>query len=461
MPTYYFLVFTGTYTLVQALIQFIFSLIAIAQHYCVINFLRGYPLLIYIRMLYFHNPSSCGTDINIGESLEGVANEAYVYIASMSFVTTRAFIFSCISIGLSVLWAAGSIVLIKGGWRKHHSNHVHWPWVAISFLVGLEDIVGILCYINDSFHTETLRDSLEFINGVGSGFGNNNPSTKWASRTMALLHGRFGICLLINLGLIVFTILDCSRYRTSVTSSVRSILYIHLSRICHNLIMLEIERTGNLNTSPDASSKAEEGSDEPTSSEPSEPAPVPKIPRPGLSQSFRSMKDMLFRRSASMNSLDNRNKNRVNFMAEESASDPIHPPRSFENLIAEQQRRLRGATVDTAGRRGSMQAARSLPHLNTINVQETSRGVRSAAGQLPGQMPWAYIAGAPANRMRDQLPPDEDLPPVPLPDYTALQSHRKASVHRAASSLSSLTQKKDYTNSKSSHPGSAQVDVLY
>ncbi|XP_063632926.1 uncharacterized protein LOC134804001 [Cydia splendana] len=446
MPTYYFLVFTGTYTLVQALIQFIFSLIAIAQHYCVINFLRGYPLLIYIRLLYFHNPSSCGTDINIGESLEGVANEAYVYIASMSFVTTRAFIFSCVSIGLSVLWAAGSIVLIKGGWRKHHSNHVHWPWVAVSFLVGLEDIVGILCYINDSFHTEvskcikTLRDSLEFINGVGSGFGNNNPSTKWASRTMALLHGRFGICLVINLGLIIFTILDCSRYRTSVTSS-------------------EIERTGKLDTSPDASSKAEEGSEEPASSEPSEPVPVPTIPRPGLSQSFRSMKDMLFRRSASMNSLDNRNKNRVNFIGEESTSDPIQPPRSFENLIAEQQRRLRGATVDTAGRRGSMQAARSLPHLSTTNVQETSRGVRSTAGQLPGQMPWAYIAGAPANRMRDQLPPDEDLPPVPLPDYTALQSHRKASVHRAASSLSSLTQKKDYTNSKSTSKSHREYSV--
>ncbi|XP_061704193.1 uncharacterized protein LOC133515633 isoform X2 [Cydia pomonella] len=287
---------------------------------------------------------------------------------------------------------------------------------------------------------QTLRDSLEFINGIGSGFGNNNPSTKWASRTMAILHGRFGIFLLINLGLIIFTILDCSRYRTSVTSS-------------------EIEPTRNLDTSPEASSKAEEGSDERTSSEPSEP--MPKIPRPGLSQSFRSMKDMLFGRSVSMNSLDNRNKNRVNFMAEESTSNPIHPPHSFENLIAEQQRRLRGATVDTAGRRGSMQAARSLPHLSTTNVQETSRGGRSIAGQLPGQMPWAYIAGAPANRMRDQLPPDEDLPPVPLPDYTALQSHRKASVHRAASSLSSLTQKKDYTNSKSSHPGSAQVDVLY
>ncbi|XP_063547106.1 uncharacterized protein LOC134754701 [Cydia strobilella] len=427
MPTYYFLVFTGTYTLVQALIQFIISLIAIAQHYCVINFLRGYPLLIYIRMLYFHNPSSCGTDINIGESLEDVANEAYVYQASMSFVTTRAFIFSCISIGLSVLWAAGSIVLIKGGWRKHHSNHVHWPWVAVSFLVGLEDIVGILCYINDSFHTEVSKSPR---------------ITKWASRTMALLHGRFGICLLINLGLIIFTILDCSRYRTSVTSS-------------------EIERTGNLTTSPEASSKAEEGSDEPTLSEPSEPVLVTNIPRPGLTRSFRSMKDMLFRRSASMNSLENRSKHRVNFMGEVSTSNPIQPPHSFENLIAEQQRRLRGATVDTAGRRGSMQTATSLPHLTTTNMQETSRGGRSTAGQLPGQMPWAYIAGAPANRMRDQLPPDEDLPPVPLPDYTAFQSHRKASVHRAASSLSSLTQKKDYTKSKSSHPGSAQVDVLY
>ncbi|XP_048005323.1 uncharacterized protein LOC125241067 isoform X1 [Leguminivora glycinivorella] len=440
MPTYYFLVFTGTYTLVQALVQFIIALVAIAQHFCVINFLRGYPLLIYIRLLYFHNPSSCGTDINIGETLENVANEAYVYISSMPVVTTRAFIFSCISFGLSVFWVAGSIVLIKGGWRKHHSNHVHWPWVAVSFFVALEDIVGVLCYINDSFHTATLKESLEFINGISSGFGNNNPSTIWASRSLALLHGRFGIFLLINVGLIVFTILDCSRYRTSDTSS-------------------EVGGTGNLETSPEASSKVEEGSER-SSSGPSQPGAgeLPRIPRPGLSQSFRSMKDMLFGRSLSLNSLDNRNKNRVNFLPEESTLDPVHSPRSFENLIAEQQRRLRGTGVDTSGRRGSLQPARSQPHL-TSNAQETARGGRSTAGQLPGQMPWAYIAGAPANRMRDQLPPDEDLPPVPLPDYTALQSGRKASVHRAASSLSSLTQKKDY---KSSHPGSSgQVDVLY
>ncbi|XP_048005324.1 uncharacterized protein LOC125241067 isoform X2 [Leguminivora glycinivorella] len=376
MPTYYFLVFTGTYTLVQALVQFIIALVAIAQHFCVINFLRGYPLLIYIRLLYFHNPSSCGTDINIGETLENVANEAYVYISSMPVVTTRAFIFSCISFGLSVFWVAGSIVLIKGGWRKHHSNHVHWPWVAVSFFVALEDIVGVLCYINDSFHTA------------------------------------------------------------------------------------EVGGTGNLETSPEASSKVEEGSER-SSSGPSQPGAgeLPRIPRPGLSQSFRSMKDMLFGRSLSLNSLDNRNKNRVNFLPEESTLDPVHSPRSFENLIAEQQRRLRGTGVDTSGRRGSLQPARSQPHL-TSNAQETARGGRSTAGQLPGQMPWAYIAGAPANRMRDQLPPDEDLPPVPLPDYTALQSGRKASVHRAASSLSSLTQKKDY---KSSHPAgsSGQVDVLY
>lgn len=54
---------------------------------------------------------------------------------------------------------------------------------------------------------------------------------------------------------------------------------------------------------------------------------------------------------------------------------------------------------------------------------------RGTAAELQGQLPWAYIPAS-AHRMRDQLPSDEDLPPVPLPDYTAIPSFRKACKFR-------------------------------
>lgn len=50
---------------------------------------------------------------------------------------------------------------------------------------------------------------------------------------------------------------------------------------------------------------------------------------------------------------------------------------------------------------------------------------RGTAAELQGQLPWSYIPATP-HRMRDQLPPDEELPPVPVPDYTLHPKYRKA-----------------------------------
>lgn len=55
--------------------------------------------------------------------------------------------------------------------------------------------------------------------------------------------------------------------------------------------------------------------------------------------------------------------------------------------------------------------------------------------EVNSQKPWSYIPPN-VNRMRDQLPADEELPPVPVPDYIVHPSYRKASVHRAGSTLS-------------------------
>lgn len=50
---------------------------------------------------------------------------------------------------------------------------------------------------------------------------------------------------------------------------------------------------------------------------------------------------------------------------------------------------------------------------------------RGTAAELQGQLPWSYIPPS-AHRMRDNLPEDEDLPPVPVPDYTLHPKYRKA-----------------------------------
>ncbi|XP_073954071.1 uncharacterized protein isoform X3 [Choristoneura fumiferana] len=368
-----FLITTGIITLIQAAFQTVYASFALAQYFCVIDFLRTYPLLIFIRILYFHNPDSCGARVNIGESIEELADQAFVLIQREPFTTERTFIINCISLGLSALWVVGSILIIKSGTRKHHSNHSHWPWLIITLAVTLLDVIAVITFANDSFHTK------------------------------------------------------------------------------------EIER--NQVTSFEANSDDKE-SDEVTTRSPS--VEVARIPRPGLSQSFRTMKNFLFNRTASpqagsTNSINGgRTRNRAVNFPEEIEMTP-----TFENLIVEQHRRLHTAIIDTSGRRSPGQGSRLTRTLSFNNLPETSRGRRGTAVELQGQMPWSYMP-APANRMRDQLPPDEDLPPVPLPDYTAIQSARKASVHRAASSLSSITQKKEYNTSyPSPHPMATRFDVLY
>ncbi|XP_073954063.1 uncharacterized protein isoform X2 [Choristoneura fumiferana] len=375
-----FLITTGIITLIQAAFQTVYASFALAQYFCVIDFLRTYPLLIFIRILYFH----------------------------------------------------------KSGTRKHHSNHSHWPWLIITLAVTLLDVIAVITFANDSFHTKTLEQIMQYINGSASGIGNTIIWTEWAAWLMVLIYSRFVVLLLVNAFLMVYAVVDCTRFRSSATSS-------------------EIER--NQVTSFEANSDDKE-SDEVTTRSPS--VEVARIPRPGLSQSFRTMKNFLFNRTASpqagsTNSINGgRTRNRAVNFPEEIEMTP-----TFENLIVEQHRRLHTAIIDTSGRRSPGQGSRLTRTLSFNNLPETSRGRRGTAVELQGQMPWSYMP-APANRMRDQLPPDEDLPPVPLPDYTAIQSARKASVHRAASSLSSITQKKEYNTSyPSPHPMATRFDVLY
>nr|XP_013189143.1 unnamed protein product [Amyelois transitella] len=439
------MVTAGVVTLLQALGQLFFSSLCLAQYFCVIDFLRGLPLLLYVRILYFHNPGPCGVRVNIGEVIDGIANQAFVLITQESMPVFRTFLINCISLGLSVPWVLSSIFIIMGGARNDKSKGVRFPWIMTTLTVCALDLVATVIYANDSFHTRTLSDIMEFVNGVASGLGGANLDTSWAAWIMVLVYSRLVVLFVFNLLLLVFVIVDCNADRR-----------------------VEVD-TGVQVEAPTISTQTTSDKDLDTDSLTSEP---PRIPRPFLSRSFRRMKEFLFKKPSpppqrttsvpeSINESPHRSphaqhvnidKKTVNF-----PENLLSLPQRLENMIAEQQRRLDNAVIDTSGRRSPPRTSQSMPHLNLASAQD-NHGRRGTAAELQGQLPWAYIP-APAHRMRDQLPPDEDLPPVPLPDYTAIQPFRKASVHRAASSLSSLIQKREALGQ--SRPTLNQSDVLY
>ncbi|XP_031767361.1 uncharacterized protein LOC113521361 isoform X2 [Galleria mellonella] len=433
----------GVVTLLQAVTQMILTGLGLAQYFCLIDFLKELPLVIYIRILYFHNPEYCGVRINIGHAIDGMINQAFVSLNQEPLTTFRTFVINFTSFGLSILWMIASVIIIIGGAKNKQSKGMRWPWITVTVAVCGVDLVATVIYANDSFHTRTLSDIMEYINGIASGTGGMDLDTSWASWVMVILYSRFVVFFFVNMFFIISVIIDGNAIR----------------RIdVHAAVQVE---------APTMADDATSNKDTETSSLPSRNT---RIPRPGLSQSFRRMKELLFGKpspptarsnSETLNSSPLRSthtqlgetdkKRTVNF-----PENLLSLPQRLENLIAEQQRRLDTAVIDTSGRRSPPRISQSMPQLNTASEQD-SRG-RGTAAELQGQLPWAYIPSS-AHRMRDQLPPDEDLPPVPLPDYTAIQPFRKASVHRAASSLSSLIQKREAL--VQSRPTITQSDVLY
>ncbi|KAM3968612.1 uncharacterized protein ACR2FA_012124 [Aphomia sociella] len=441
------MVTAGVVTLLQAVTQTILTAMGLAQYYCLIDFLRELPLLIYIRLLYFHNPGPCGVRINIGQAIDGMADQAFVLLTQEPLTSFRTFIINATSLGLGIFWILASVTIIIGGAKSKQSKTMRWPWITFTVAICILDLVATVTYANDSFHTRTLSDIMEYIDGVASGIGGMDLDTSWASWMMVLLYSRFGIFFFVNIFFIISIIIDGNAVR-----------------------QINVETAVQV----EAPTMTDETSDKDmdTSSLPSRSA---RIPRPGLSQSFRRMKTMLFKKLSppavhsnpeSLNYSPDRliyifyiadadRKRTVNF-----PENLLSLPQRLENLIAEQRRKLDKAVIDTSGRHSPPRASQSMPQLNSAStpLNQDTHGRRGTAAELQGQLPWAYIPAS-AHRMRDQLPPDEDLPPVPLPDYTAIQPFRKASVHRAASSLSSLIQKRDAL--AHSRTTITQSDVLY
>ncbi|CAB3225678.1 unnamed protein product [Arctia plantaginis] len=461
------MVTAGITTLLQAAGQLVFTALSIAQYFCLIDFLRELPLLLYIKILYFHNPETCGTRINIGQSIDGIANQAFVLITNLPIQTFRTFIINCTSLGLSVLWIITSVVIILGGAKNKQSKAMRWPWIIVTVAICGVDLVAAVIYANESFHTRTLSDIMDLINGVSSGTSNTELDTSWASWIMVLLYSRFVVLFVLNVFLLILVIVSLNMKPETKTD----VLELEAPTPILNAPPAVQVSTGvqsspiptpplpTVPTAQDSSERYEE-----TVSVLSEVQPTTRIPRAGFSKSFQRMKSFLFSKSPSPEVHQRRSPPESVLVSPEISPRAQHVdmkrtvnfpksllslPQRLENIIAEQQRRLDRSVIDTSGRNSPPRASQSMPQLDTTSTAPTDgRGRRGTTAELQGQLPWAYIP-APAHRMRDQLPPDEDLPPVPLPDYTALQPVKKASVHRAASSLSSLTQRKDYVASQS------------
>ncbi|KAL4717643.1 hypothetical protein ACJJTC_000792 [Scirpophaga incertulas] len=419
------LIFAGVTTIFQSIGQMIYCSLALAQYYCVVDFMRELPILVYLKIIYFHNPDMCGARVNIGSVIDSIADQAFVLLNKEPLTGFRTFIINCVNLSISGCWILASIILIMGGARNSDSKLVRWPWVLTTVAATGADLVATVIYANDSFYTRTLSDTMEFIGGVVSGIADTTLDTTWVAWVMVLLYSRFVVFFGINILLLLFVIVDCNSPIPINTST-----------------QVEVPMTLDAYTSD---------KDSDILSIVSESRPLAKLPRPGLRRSFLRMKRFLFNRNLqrSPSNLEsykstpecsprvphrNVDKKTVNF-----PENLLSLPQRLENLIAQQQRRLDEAVIDTAVRTSPPRASQSMPQLSS---HQDAKGRRGTAAELQGQLPWAYIPAS-ANRMRDQLPPDEDLPPVPLPDYSAIQPFRKASVHRAASSLSSLLYKRE------------------
>ncbi|CAH0402019.1 unnamed protein product [Chilo suppressalis] len=442
------LITAGVITLLQSIGQMIYSSLALIQYFCIVDFLREIPMLIYVKIMYFHNPGPCGIRINIGQAIDGIANQAFVLINNEPLTVYRTFLINSVNLGLSVFWIIGSLIVIMGGAKNTAAKSVRWPWALATVAAIGADIVAVVIYIDDSFYTRTLADMMEHIGGVVTGLAGSNLDTSWVAWVMVILYSRFVVLFLVNVLLLTIVIVDCNAPIRPIT-------------------------TGTQVESPATNDACTSDKESDVFSTTSETRLFAKLPRPSLSRSFRRMKEFLFNRPAMpvLRSTSNAESNKTTPERSLRAQPPepdkkrtvnfpenlLSLPQRLENLIAEQQRRLDHAVIDTAGRNSPPRASQSMPQLSSEDHRD-ARGRRGTAAELQGQLPWAYVPSS-AHRMRDQLPPDEDLPPVPLPDYTAIQPFRKASVHRAASSLSSLLHKRDAF--AQSRPTITESDVLY
>ncbi|XP_061382307.1 uncharacterized protein LOC116778095 isoform X3 [Danaus plexippus] len=403
--------FAGVITMLQAVTQAIFSSLSLAQYFCLIDFLRDLPFLIYIKILYLHNPD-CGSRINIGKVIEGIPDQAFVLLTNEPLTVTRTFYINSASLGLSVLWFLASIILMAGKEKSGYLRPLRWPWVFISIAVCGCDVVATVIFANDSFYTRTLTEVMDYIGGTISGIGNKQLDTSLTAWIMVALYSRFAVFFVINLILIVIVVLDKSKPQPDIsiiespivpalppppplpppqpplpqitqsqTPKPQVVTPVHLPirRVSEPIVARKVSNSADdrtvlsipLSNITEASTSTRDIEDSSIREDSS------KIPRAGFNNAFRTMKRFLFtkpsisqrasvldssytspERSPKIHHREIDKKRTVNFPA-----NLLSLPQRLENMIAEQQRRLDNAVIDT-GRSSPPRASQSLPQLN-------------------------------------------------------------------------------------------------
>ncbi|XP_048488760.1 uncharacterized protein LOC105380538 isoform X3 [Plutella xylostella] len=458
------LIIAGIATLLQGAVQLLASAWALAEYFCVFNLLRDLPILIYLRILYFHNPT-CSTRVTIGPYIDGMSNQAFVLLTSQSVPVYRTFLVNSVYLGLSVVWMATSAVLILGGARDSRSLHVRWPWMVVMVVTFAVDICASVTYITDSFHTRTLAELVHFVGGTLSGAAGVTADSSWTAWVMVMVYCRLIVVLLFNLFLLVCILVDCG---------------------------IPAHFDWNQTLPPPSSSKRRGDPENPEDPE----EPETRIPRVSILRRVPTWlgrspparePPRFYRRPSTPDMMDSPDrtpplsvpgtpelpkKRSVNF-----PENLLSLPQRLENMIVQQQKRLDSAVVDTSGR-SATPSPQDMPTihqaLNSATATSTavvtapgtasshvdSKGRRNTAIELQGQLPWTYIPPT-THHMRDQLPPDEELPPVPVPDYTLHPKYRKASVHRAGSTVSQGPRPQNYYRPSHRSQQIMESDVLY
>ncbi|XP_022118482.2 uncharacterized protein LOC110995568 isoform X2 [Pieris rapae] len=378
--------FAGVASCTQAAVQIVMSALSLAQYFCLIDFLQDLPELLYIKILYYHNPAICGQRVNIGQSLTEVSNQAFVLIRLEPFTVTRTFYINCVHLGLGVLWFFSSIILIAS-WSNNRKTPTKWPWIVITIGICALDVVAIVIFANDVFFTRTLNEIMNYIGATASGLGNTVLDTRLAVWIMIAVYGRLGVFFLFNI--VVLIVVAIKKREVTVMAD-------NISEAPSTTKLFARRDTPNFEDSVSTSGTSYD-------------LEVDRIPRPTLARKGDPEMDK-----------------KVKFIA-----DIITPPvtENKENI----QERSNSIDISVVGT-----AAPSQPSTSSTQLSVTEKKIskKPSTAELDRQLPWSYLPST-SQPMRSQLPPDEDLPPVPLPDYTVIHNPRKASVHRAPSNLGS------------------------
>ncbi|XP_038216800.1 uncharacterized protein LOC119835837 [Zerene cesonia] len=386
-------VYAALITLIQASVQIVMVSLAIAQYFCLIDFLRELPILLFIKILYFHNPNSCGTLVNIGQALDEVSDQAVVLITQESLTVTRTLYVNACSLGLAIIWCLGSGIMMRSG--RINDRVTVWPWVMTTVAMCTLDLIATVIFINDTFYTRTLSDMMNYIGATASGVRNVVIDTRIASWSMVLLYSRFILIFLMNVVLVIIVVLN---------------------RIAKPVKGLEPE-AGIVPSSPTPRSGSTEWFDIDLNPTPTLPNNQ-KIPRAWYNRKrFMDFQSRLF-----MESEPKKNAYYTNGVYTMPSDVRVEQQMPDERNVTRNN--------------DQSQVSKNTDQADAEPQQSTSRQVANV--ELPAQLPWTYI---PVTVQSSQSDADE-VPPLPLKENSLIKK-RKAAILSSLSSLTSLTQKKN------------------